>query len=158
MSGYAAGAWNGVGLQTTSADSRHGLGYADGADGVVAGLGATSELIKFTWDGDADLSGFVDSTDLNIVLNNYNKPVARWDAGDFDYSGFVDSSDLNIVLNSYNATPPLSGLTVPGNGLDPAAVTALSEAGVTVVPEPGMVGLFAFGSILLATRRRNRRI
>ncbi len=65
-SGYASGAWNGAGINSSAAaaNGAYGLGYADGADGVVAGLASGQIEIKYTLYGDANLDGVVNSADL----------------------------------------------------------------------------------------------
>lgn len=54
--------------------------------------------------GDADLSGGVNFTDLNIVLSNFgaSEPGGVLD-GDLDADGDVDFSDLNIVLSNFGS-------------------------------------------------------
>jgi len=57
--------------------------------------------------GDVDLSGFVDSTDLGLLLNNFNAtaPTAGagvgWGGGDLDIDGDVNSTDLGQLLNNF---------------------------------------------------------
>ena len=96
--------------------------------------------------GDADLSGFTDSTDFSIMLAAYGLPGSYdWGDGDFDGStdglSEVNSTDFSIMLTEY-------GLLTPW----PAAASS------SAVPEPstlaGMLGLCLAG--LLASRRRKR--
>jgi hypothetical protein len=49
--------------------------------------------------GDADLSGTVDLTDLNTVLNHLGTQSAGWSSGSFDGAPTIDLTDLNDVLN-----------------------------------------------------------
>ncbi len=106
-----------------------GLGVQYGLDNVTVVAG----LI-----GDLDLDGFVGISDLNIILGNWNQPVAAddWLLGDPSGDGFVGIDDLNTILGNWNAgTPP------------PAEALAL-------VPEPGTLGLLLIGAVALAGRAR----
>jgi hypothetical protein len=79
--------------------------------------------------GDLNDDGFVGVDDLNLVLSRWNQasPAGVWPLGDVSGDGFIGVDDLNAVLVNWNAgTPP------------PAEALAL-------VPEPGMLGLVAFG-------------
>lgn len=93
-SGYAAGAWNGAGLDTSSADATHGLGMGDSADGIVAGLPANTILIKYAKYGDVNLDGSVNFSDMVILARNFGKANMNWDQGDLNYDGAVDFKDL----------------------------------------------------------------
>ena len=101
--GYAAGAWNGVGIDTGKADANHGLGYADSADGVVSGLAVNTVLVKYTRYGDANLDGKVDFADL--LIESQNTPIntgnATWDKGDFNYDGNVGFADLLLLSQNF---------------------------------------------------------
>ena len=93
-SGYAAGAWNGTGLDSSSADATHGLGMGDSADGTVAGLPANTIVIKYAKYGDVNLDGSVDFSDMVILARNFGKANMNWDQGDLNYDGVVDFQDL----------------------------------------------------------------
>ena len=90
-----------------AAAAGHGvLGYADGADGIVAGLAAGDLLIKPTVIGDANLDGKVGFPDLVLLARHYGQSNATWDVGDFDYDGKVDFSDLVALARHYGQTAP----------------------------------------------------
>jgi hypothetical protein len=92
----AAAANHTAGLNST------GIGYADSADGTgVDGIANTVEL-KYTLYGDANLSGNVDSADLQILLASLNLSGQSWDQGDFNYDGMVNSADLQTLLSNLN--------------------------------------------------------
>ena len=86
-----------------------------------------SVLFKYTYIGDSNLDGMVDSTDFGLFLAGYNDPGTAaslgWAVGDYDYSGTVDSTDFGLFLAGYNyyASNP-----IPLNG----------AGGVQPVPEP----------------------
>ncbi len=119
--GNAAGAWNGGGIESTSAsnDATHktALGIIknnDGSNNRIYGTGApmgtfdgenpalNDVLIKYTYYGDADLSGKVDGTDYGKIDNGFVHALSGWINGDFDYNNTVDGSDYSLIDNSFN--------------------------------------------------------
>lgn len=59
-------------------------------------------LIKYTYYGDADLSGKVDGTDYGKIDNGFVHALSGWINGDFDYNNTVDGSDYSLIDNSFN--------------------------------------------------------
>ncbi len=93
-SGYANGAWNGIGINTSSAiPARTGLGWIDDPSSSVL-------RIKYALYGDANLDGLVDISDLGILASHWQMG-AVWAQGDFDYSDFVDISDLGLLATNW---------------------------------------------------------
>jgi chondroitin AC lyase len=132
------------------------LSYAGTLTGAVnaIALPAIANNIEYTLDttqnpgfidlhrgfiGDADDSGTVDLTDLNMVLSNLGATTASWSRGNFDGNSTVDLTDLNDVLNNLN-TSVASGASVP----------------VVAAPEPASFGLLLLGGALLVRRRALR--
>jgi hypothetical protein len=105
-SGYAAGAWNGYGIisSTARSNSRYGVGYADAASpGNPASLPSGQIKILYTLLGDATLSGTVNGTDLTIYSAHMNQSVIDgWDEGDFNYDGLVNGSDFILLAENFN--------------------------------------------------------
>lgn len=90
--------------------------------------------------GDANLDGFVDGTDLNTVLSNYNATGMDWAHGDFNADGSVNGTDLNTLLSYYNQNNGIYGIYGTGTG------------GISVsmaVPEPACLALLASGLLSL---------
>jgi hypothetical protein len=132
---------------TAGGTSLFGLGWVDYGSAVT---------VKIAVYGDADLSGAVGASDLSIVLTNFGL-AGVWSTGDFDYSGVVGASDLSAVLTNFGQTLPTS-LDISPYNLDADAIGALTAAGITVVPEPGMLVLLTAGLIgLLAYVWRKRK-
>jgi hypothetical protein len=117
----------------------HGLGYAAGNDpnlnpilsGSLSGqlFDGDSVLVKFTCRGDADLDGDSDLDDLGFWSSTFT--------GDLGGGG----------LSVYAPNAPAG------------ALAALSQLGITAVPEPGVVSLLMPGFAVIASRalrRRNR--
>ncbi|HSZ59016.1 MAG TPA: hypothetical protein VK797_25470, partial [Tepidisphaeraceae bacterium] len=80
-----------------------GIGYADSADGTGVNITPNTIELKYTLDGDANLSGNADSADLQLLLTNLNR-TGSWDQGDFNYDGQVNSADLQLLLATLNTS------------------------------------------------------
>jgi subtilisin family serine protease len=113
--GFQRGGWLGTGGITSSAaandpSGQTALGYADNASFAkntfagVSGLGANDVIVKYTYYGDADLSGAVTLDDFTLFLNGYQSltPAAsEWMLGDFDYSAATTLDDFTLFLSGY---------------------------------------------------------
>ncbi len=74
------------------------LGLFDGQSPAVDDV-----LIRYTFWGDADLSGKVDGTDYGKIDNAFNHPAfTGWFNGDFNYDNTVDGSDYSLIDNAFN--------------------------------------------------------
>jgi hypothetical protein len=163
INGRNGGAWNGVGGISSStaalpANSHYALGYADGADNIVAGLSSGQIEIRYTLLGDADLDGAVTGSDFTALVGNLGKSVTRWDQGDFDYDGAVTGSDFTDLVG--NLGKSASGAAIQLPAADYAAIDAFAAANglLADVPEPGSAGLLAMAGLgILARRRRIRK-
>jgi len=163
-SAYSGATWTGTGVTSAAArataGSPHvtGLGYAEATSILsippggatysgVDGVDSTSVVVRYTWAGDANLDGSVDTVDFTILASNFSSGVGDWNQGDFNYDGFVDTSDLGFIAQNF----PQGPITAPS-----LAASAPGGALGALVPEPAsltLVGLAAAG--LLARRRRN---
>ncbi|HUU89709.1 MAG TPA: LamG-like jellyroll fold domain-containing protein, partial [Phycisphaerae bacterium] len=168
--GFADGAWAGTGITSSSAaahpqrlaalacidnsDPLSKVGWSSGLtslDGVA--VDATSILIKYTYYGDLNLDGIVDSNDYDLIDNSFvaydpldpinTAPAGgwRWSVGDVTYDGVVDSNDYDKIDNAF---------TQQSGGLG-------SNLGLPVpTPEPATVALLTLGSLSLLLQRRRR--
>ena len=159
-SGYNGGGWNGPGIissaaQTSTNGLSYGLGYADGADGVVTGLSSGQIEVAYTLLGDANLDGLVNGSDFNILAANFNQSITGWDQGDFNYDGLVNATDFNELAANFNQG--VSGATSAG---DVAALDAFAAAnGLLVnVPEPTTGSLLLVAGAGLSMRRRRKQL
>lgn len=76
------------------------------------------------FDGDED----IDSTDLNVVLNQFGNSSTCFQDGDVDADGDVDSTDLNVMLTDFGGdcnTPCSGGSFAMMGGGTPAVVEHL---------------------------------
>src|SRR5205085_8280573 len=102
-------------------------------DGQAVGL--NDILIKYTYFGDADLSGFVTTNDYFNIDQGFLNPHANpsWINGDFNYDGTVDTNDYFVIDNAF--------LNQGNTVLSPTPASGASLAGVTAVPEPASLGV-----------------
>ncbi len=164
--GYNGGSWNGAsatsGVIITSApitigSGTYSIGYADGANNVVAGLLSGELEVAYTLAGDANLDGKVDSADFGILADNYGASGAVWDEGDFNYDGKVDSADFGILAVNYGQSAGSNADVV--TAADWSALDAFAAAnGITLsdVPEPTFLGLSMLAGFGVLARRRRK--
>jgi hypothetical protein len=93
---------------------------------------ATSVLVKYTWFGDANLDGKVNSSDYILIDSGFTSGGTKtgWLFGDFNYSGSINSSDYILID---------TGFTNQNN---------------VVLPEPTTLGLLGLGAMGMLRRRR----
>jgi fibronectin type 3 domain-containing protein len=142
-SAYTYGFWTGTGItsSTARADSTHltALGVIqnnDGSGNLIYGSGTTvgnfggyepslnNILVRYTYEGDANLDGKVDGGDYSLIDNGYENYLTGWSNGDFNYDGTVDGSDYTLIDNAFNnqSTP-----------IAPASAVAASAARIGVI-------------------------
>src|SRR3954452_6266289 len=105
---------------------------------------STAVIVRYTYFGDANLDGTVNTTDFNLVASNFGTGGKRWVNGDFNYDGNVNTPDFNLLASNFGQTLPASASTVSASALG------------ALVPEPTTASvIFTLGG--LASLRRNRR-
>ena len=137
-SAYDSGNWDRAGLTSSTAEITlaTALGYAESSVALgISGsstaswagqtVNATSILVMFTWYGDCNLDGVVNSADL-ACMGDGNP---GWEGGDLNYDGVVNSDDyalfsLGDAFQSRNLEPMFA---MPGI-LSPAEYLAEKES------------------------------
>jgi hypothetical protein len=147
----SAGSWTGKGLTSSEAASGTlagltALGAILNEDPIAApgvaikssfsgftGLAKTDILVKYTWVGDSNLDGIVNSVDTSLFLDGLVNQYSGWYYGDYNYDNTINSVDTSLFLDGI-------------------------VNGTTSLPEPSTFVLGAFGLLgLLKLRRRGRR-
>ena len=99
-SAYAGGTWTGAGITSSAARANpasYGIGYADGADRVVAFLPSGEIQVMYTLLGDANLDGTVNAEDFTQFSQHLGQSGMMWDDGDFNYDGTVNAEDFTLL-------------------------------------------------------------
>ena len=126
QSGYATGAWNGPGINSSSGVSASStLGYGEAGSlystfpATFPGqtMDGTTIVCHYTVVGDANLDRAVDTTDFNLLVADFGQTGKTFSHGDFNYNGAVDTVDFNVVAGQFSKT------LTPGQ----AAASALPE-------------------------------
>jgi hypothetical protein len=164
-SGYNNGNWNGPGIISSNALTptngfKYGVGWADGADGVVAGLSSGQIEIKYTLLGDANLDGTVNGSDFSILAANFGTGDTNWDQGNFLYGSSVNGADFAALAANFGQGD--NGTDIAVSQADIAALDSFAEANglplpaIGAVPEPACAALFAMAGLGALARRRRR--
>lgn len=142
--------WKGYGITTSAAGDYTGLGILLNDVGVVGqpmalystfsgqAVDENSVLVKFTYNGDANLDGLINADDYFQVDSGYITQARGWFNGDFTYDGRIDADDYFLIDSAFIAQGAV-----------------LSSRGV-VVPEPTSLMVFGGGAVLLLAGRRRR--
>jgi hypothetical protein len=110
----AGGYWNGTGItsSTAAADttflttlgvvSNNLSGSALYTSFDNQNVNLNDVLIKYTYWGDANLSGTVDGSDYSRIDNGHLTSSTGWVNGDFNYDGVINGSDYTLIDNAFN--------------------------------------------------------
>ena len=147
----AGGYWNGPGITSSSAATNTTFLTALGAvlnttdggvhtlfnaatpfDGVAPSL--TDVLVKYTYYGDANLSGNVDGSDYSRIDANVGNGLTGWFNGDFNYSTKVDGSDYSLIDNAFNSQGALIAAAIAAPTAGPAGPVSATAAGTMTSP------------------------
>ena len=138
--GFKAGgaAWTGDGLISSLAagSSNTGLGVELNSTGTTAlmttfdsqTVGSADVLVKYTYFGDADLSGTITAADYQLIDNGFNNGGTPngWMSGDFNYDNVVNGDDYALIDNAFNTQGGVSFAAEPAQqiAVKPAAAVA----------------------------------
>ncbi|MCY2953590.1 MAG: leucine-rich repeat domain-containing protein [Planctomycetota bacterium] len=96
-SARANGAWTGQGITSSAAkDDKNGF--------TGLGLGTTKKgeiLIKYTWNGDANLDGVINADDYFLADSGFITQRGGWGNGDFNYDGVINADDYFLIDSAY---------------------------------------------------------
>ena len=144
----ASGPWNGNGIAATAARARPLTGLAAVANPGLAEFGGQSigpddVLVKYTYNGDANLDGRITSDDYFRIDSGFLAQPANptYDQGDFNYDGQITSDDYFQIDSAFlGQGEPMAG----------------GIAAAVAVPEPAGLALVMLPLAVAARRRRFR--
>ncbi|MCY2954352.1 MAG: PKD domain-containing protein [Planctomycetota bacterium] len=104
--------WQGAGITSTIAKVTPYTTLAavinDKGDGIpfrteILGqpVGANDVIVKYTWDGDANLDGVVNADDYFQIDSGYITQKGGYYNGDFNYDGVVNADDYFLIDSAY---------------------------------------------------------
>jgi len=93
-------------------------------------------LIRYTYAGDVNVDGTVDTVDFNVLASHFGESGKSWQDGDANYDGAVDTVDFNLLASNFSKSLPAA----PGPG--------------SLVPEPAAGCILALAALAACTRRR----
>jgi hypothetical protein len=88
---------------------------------------ASTVFVKYSYYGDADLSGQVDGSDYSRIDNGFLNHLTGWSNGDFNYDGIINGSDYTLIDNAFNR----QGAALPSVMVAPQATAAAQIASTT---------------------------
>src|SRR5262249_24014495 len=108
--GYNTGDWLGTGITSrfaaATASSMHptAVGIAESSNVFASfpasfsgvNVDSSAVLMRYTYSGDANLDGTVDTIDFNLLAASFGQSGKSWYNGDFSYNGTVDTVDFNL--------------------------------------------------------------
>jgi Dockerin type I domain/PEP-CTERM motif len=158
----AGGLWNGTGITSSSAAVTANntalaveLNNDDNGNALVSSFDGTpvtssDVLVKYTFNGDANMDGVVNGDDYTLIDNGFNTQATGWRNGDFNYDGVINGDDYLLIDNTFNFEGSVSYATT---GAQPTEMIANNTSSV---PEPTTVAMLLVGSAGLLARRRRR--
>jgi autotransporter-associated beta strand protein len=165
---YANGTWTGPGITSSVAaaatshltavgvvqNSQLPSPYNSSHTFMGTAPGASDILVKYTYYGDANLDGTVNSADYSMIDNGFLTHATGWANGDFNYDGVINGSDYTLIDNAFNMQGASLAAEVSNQIASPTAQIAGGVA--SAVPEPASLSLLTMGGMALLGRRRRR--
>jgi hypothetical protein len=168
-SGYDGGRWDGSGIISSAAigsfETTLGV-ISNDINGQIFTHSFTGQpavisdiLVRYTYYGDADLSGAVTAADYLQIDNAFDAdqayyeqnpggnapPLTGWYNGDFNYDGFINGDDYTLIDNAYNSQGSVSFEAVPASQIasNTAQIAGASKASTVAVSSSKEVRQFA---------------
>jgi hypothetical protein len=148
MGWIKAGRKGEAGVMSSAAGQYQALGLAlnEKADGELLtqtfggqSVDGNCVLVKYTWEGDANLDGVVNADDYFQIDSGFISQKGGWYNGDFNYDGVANADDYFLIDAAF------LGQSGP-----------MSDTRASAVPEGSVWGMVMAGVGLVAGRRRKR--
>jgi len=118
-SGRNGGAWDGVGLFSSTAANR---ALTDGFTGLAMGWTPEGNIrVKYTWNGDVNLDELVNADDYFAVDSGFITQAGGYENGDLNYDGFVNADDYFLIDSAFIGQS--SGLSAAPSAPSPDVLT-----------------------------------
>jgi len=113
IAGRNGGSWNGTSASgainsalAASTPLSDSVGYGLGSEIAPTSIGpfsiaAGDTLLRYTLEGDANLSGTVNLSDFNRIATNFGQSNKNWTEGDSNYDGLVNLADFNALAGNF---------------------------------------------------------
>jgi ELWxxDGT repeat protein len=139
-SGYAAGVWNGSGINSSVAalTANYAVGYAESSvlttiPPIFGTVDDTAVLVRCTRYGDADLNQTVSLSDFNRLASAFGQTSTVWTCGNFNYDSATNLADFNLLAGNFGQSlAPWMGLA---RGLFDQSVDDVEPEGETDLVE-----------------------
>ncbi len=106
------GAWDGTGVTSWFAKITPYTGLAAILNNTGGGstvrnpfagkaTALTDVLVKYTWNGDANIDGKIDADDYFLIDSGYITQAKGYYNGDFNYDGIIDADDYFLIDSAY---------------------------------------------------------
>jgi hypothetical protein len=111
--GYNGGSWNGTSTLgaihsslAAGSSAADAIGYGLGSEIATSSIGGfnvapADVLLRYTYSGEADLSGTVNLNDFNRLAANFGQASRAWVHGDSNYDGLVNLADFNALAGNF---------------------------------------------------------
>ena len=99
--------WTGAGITSSAARGRAMTTLAavsnDRGGGLLVdpGFDGNAIVVKYTWDGDANLDGMVNADDYFLIDSGYITQKKGYYNGDFNYDGVINADDYFLIDSAY---------------------------------------------------------
>jgi parallel beta-helix repeat protein len=160
LTGFNGGQWTGVSIASSAATNSTTLGIELNDDGTTNhgvllnsfdgqnNLVNTDLLIKYTYFGDADLSGTVTAADYLLIDNGFNNGGVGWHNGDFNYDGVINGDDYTLIDNAYNSQGSVSFAAAPASQIATDAPQVVVASKVSTFAMSGIAEVRQFVAVV----------
>jgi hypothetical protein len=117
----------------------YSVGYADGADGINAGIPSGQIEIMPTLAGDAKMQGNVVFGDFQLLSQYFSQTGTSWDEGNFTYGSTTNFGDFQLLSQNFGHSASLaagSALTGLGAAATPAASKSANASSASAASTP----------------------
>jgi hypothetical protein len=80
---------------------------------AVTSARATDLQVRYSYFGDANLDGTVNTADFTSLASNFGSATTPWAQGDFNYDGKVNSLDFNAIATNFGVASPTIAAALP---------------------------------------------